>query len=111
MTEVIAALAGVIIGACLALGGRSRGAVASVVAYALLVSSMVWLSSVAAPTAGSALVATLFVAFASTKAVVWKDLPSLQGMSFAHRALMAIAHGRRLSREDTALRRVGAEAP
>ncbi|KGJ72478.1 hypothetical protein GY21_15010 [Cryobacterium roopkundense] len=111
MTEVIAALAGVIIGACLALGGRVRGAIASVVAYAFLVSSMIWLSSVVAPAAGIALAVMLFVAFASTKAVLWNNLPSLQGMSFGHRALMAITHARRLSREDTAIRRASAEAP
>jgi len=100
MIEVIGAIAGVVIGASLALGDRSRGLFAYILGYALLASSIIWLIAIGASLAGTAMTLTLFVTFACTKAHVWRDLPSLRGSSFPYRAVMAVIHSRRLSAED-----------
>jgi len=104
MIELVAVCSGVVIGATIALGDRARGIFAYLAGFALLATSIVWLTAISASLAGSVLTVTLFVAFASTKAYIWRNLPSLHGLSFPHRAFLALAHSRRLSQEDARVR-------
>lgn len=105
MVEVAGGVAGLVIGVCLALGGKGRAIIYFVLGFALLAASVIWLGSIGASFGGLVLVAALLVAYGVTKAHIWKNLPSLQDSSFPHRAILAFTHGRRLDEEDFAIRR------
>ncbi|MDH6235315.1 hypothetical protein [Cryobacterium sp. CG_9.6] len=102
LAVIVAVAVGAVCGMGMAVGSMRRwrpwlhfpSVVALVIAVVLLI-----------PTAwgGLTLVGSLLIAYIASGAVIWRDHPSLDGMSFVRRGAVVLAHGRRLQREDAAI--------